>query len=184
MEARLRQNRVSFKPDNAAFAAGKGDDILRYILLLMAASAVLGFLLLGKRTAQCPLWKSEPSAKQVNDFQGMSMVLDRESLGKTGADIIITNSTPFDIESGNERDFKLQIKRGGKWYSLERLVPLPDEQEHAYGYLQNSPVTLHLDWSEAYAPLNPGSYRIVKRFFEYCGEEAKAYFFLAAEFEI
>ncbi len=120
----------------------------------------------------------------MNAFSGMSMELAPESLGKNGADVIVTNETPFDIESGNERDFKLQIQRGGKWYSLQRLVPLPDEQEHAYGYVQHSPVTLHLDWSQAYGELESGKYRIVKRFFEYCGEGAKAYFFLAAEFEL
>ncbi len=143
-------------------------------------------LLLGKKTADCPcqLWKERPSLKQVNLFKGMSMELDPDSLCKTGADVLITNSTPLDIESGNEADFKLQIKRGSKWHTLRRRIPLPDEQEHAYGYVQDNPVTLHLDWSDAYGELEQGRYRIIKRFFEYCGEGAKVYFFLAAEFDI
>lgn len=114
----------------------------------------------------------------------MSMKLLPDSLCKTGAEVLVTNSTPFDIESGNEKDFKLQIKRDGKWYSMHRHTPLPDEQEHAYGYVQNSPVKLQLDWRDAYGELESGRYRIVKRFFEYCGEDARVYFFLAAEFDI
>ncbi len=164
----------------------KGDDVLKYTILIVAAAAVTAALLLGRKgpDRSCPLWKDRPSMKPVNLFRGMSMELKAESLSKTCADVLITNSTPYDIESGNEADFKLQIKRGGKWYTLRRHTPLPDEQEHAYGYVQDNPVTLHMDWREAYGELEQGQYRIVKRFFEYCGEGAKVYFFLAAEFEI
>lgn len=164
----------------------KGDDILKYTIILFAATAVVAALLLGKKGAELPclLRKDKPSSKQVNLFKGMSMELEPDSLCKTGADVVICNTTPLDIESGNETDFKLQIKHCGKWYSLWRKTPLPDEQEHAYGYVQDNPVKLHLDWSAAYGELQQGRYRIVKRFYEYCGEGAKAYFFLAAEFDI
>jgi len=152
-------------------------------VLLIAGITLLFALLNGRRSAKEAPDIMKPFSKPVNDFEGMGMTVLEGSLGKNGLEVEILNSTPFDIESGNEADFKLQKLVDGCWYCLERLAPLPDEQ-HGYGYMQGVPVTLRLDWSRAYAPLSPGEYRVVKRFFEYGGEGAKAYFFLAAEFEI
>ena len=117
----------------------------------------------------------------VNTYDGITMEIMDGTVSATGMTIEIINQTDIEVNSGNENDFAIQVKRDGTWYEI------PTKERNNTGeaiiFLKDAPVQMEISWRSIYGFLPKGNYRIVKGFFPWTEEKGSGTTFaLAAEF--
>lgn len=115
---------------------------------------------------------------KIDDIDGVSMVIKEGTLSKTGATVIITDTSDRDNIYGEY--YRLEKEVNGKWIQLET------KEEMAFisiGYKVGKDHTLELNinWETLYGELDEGKYRILKNTSE-PGEGTEHY--ITAEFVI
>ncbi len=106
-----------------------------------------------------PNRKAKYIEPQVID--GVSMVINENTLTKSGATIIITD-TVKEEEHIYGSDYKIEKKEKGKWIYLK---PINDYGFTDEGYYVNKDNILEMDvkWDKIYGELKSGEYRLIKR---------------------
>ncbi|AYC28993.1 immunoglobulin-like domain-containing protein [Paenisporosarcina cavernae] len=139
-----------------------------------------------KEEAQEP---SEPKAGEptsfttVNDVEGVTMEVKKDSISATGVTIVFENTTDEEYTYGE--DYWLEKKVNDKWTQLPILVE-GNWGFNAIGYQldPHDKKEWKISWNDFYGEMEPGDYRMVKSIlltFEAGGYD-KSY--LAAEFTI
>lgn len=106
----------------------------------------------------CPI----DNVNELDELEGVSMVIKEGTLTRRGATIIITDNSGKDYTYGDE--YRIDKYDDGKWEELEVIV----EGNYAWnsiGYYvdKNNKLELDVKWEWLYGRLDDGYYRIVKR---------------------
>ena len=100
----------------------------------------------------------------------------------TSLTVKITNSTDSTWQSGNMRDYRLEVKRDGEWYEVKQIGELANTMELML-FAPNETMTHTFLFSERYGALTAGEYRVVKSFWANATPTAEAHeFYLVCEF--
>lgn len=140
------------------------------------------FLLNGCRFSSA-LNIGDVSEIETNTFEGVSLKIEADTLTNTSAKVWVKNNTEFEITSGNEYDFFLQVYQDNHWYSIKT----GDRSNTAEAMVLKGEQTIDINWIDIYGELPKGHYRIVKEFFPWSNEESLGYknaFYLSDEFDI
>ncbi|EEG78627.1 immunoglobulin-like domain-containing protein [Dethiobacter alkaliphilus] len=119
----------------------------------------------------------------VNNFVGVTMTVDQETVSNTGLTVVFENNTERECIYGEY--FSLEKKINGTWYQLPVVVdgnygfndigyPLPPGGSGEFT----------AKWEWLYGTLEPGNYRIVKDILDVREPGDFDTYYLAAEFEI
>ncbi len=120
----------------------------------------------------------------VNDYEGVTMTVVEGTAYPGAVTVEVLNVTEEEIDSGNAADFGLQVEQEGQWYWLERKKSDYVNTAEALIYIKDEPRELTFEWGDIYGTLEPGHYRVTKRFFE-CREPGNHLdFLLASEFTL
>ncbi|HOO67763.1 MAG TPA: hypothetical protein PLC53_00120 [Bacilli bacterium] len=97
---------------------------------------------------------------ELNEVEGVSMIIKVGTLTRTSATVIITDLSDKDNVYGNE--FRIDKKENGEWKELEPII-----DNYAWdliGYMVDDNNTLELvqEWEWLYGELDNGEYRLVK----------------------
>lgn len=115
----------------------------------------------------------------INEAEGVTMKIEKETLTRTGANIIITDISGNDNTYGN--GCKIEIRANGNWRELETIngEPITSTME---GHMVNSEhkLYMHLNWGINYGELENGEYRVVKS----CLSSKNQRYYLYTEFII
>ena len=108
-------------------------------------------------------------------LEGVTMILKDNTLTKSGATIIITDTN--EIKYTYEEYYKLEKRIDHVWYELK---PNSNATFNEMGYLvdDNNELEMDIDWSKVYGNLTSGKYRIIKRIYD--GE----YKYFSVEFDL
>ncbi|MCH5167052.1 MAG: hypothetical protein J1F35_04080 [Erysipelotrichales bacterium] len=117
---------------------------------------------------------------KIDDLEGVSMTIKEGTLTRSGATIIITDTTSRDNIYGSE--FKLDKKENDRWQEMEIIF----DGNYAWtskGYMvdKNNKLEMNVDWEWLYGKLEDGKYRLVKKTSE-PGEGTEHH--ITVEFEI
>ncbi len=123
---------------------------------------------------------SDSSIAEVNAFPNVSLELYDDTITNGLLTLTLTNNNDFDIESGNQYDFGIEVLHKDKWQSIE--IGERDNTADACSYYTGKHL-IQFGISEIYGELPSGHYRLVKCFWpENGGLENK--FYLSAEFDV
>lgn len=105
----------------------------------------------------CPI----DNVDELNEIEGVSMVIKDGTLTRTGATIVITDISGRDNAYGSE--YRIDKNSRGEWKELDVVV----EGEYGWnsiGYLvgEDGKLELKVNWEWLYGKLKNGEYRIVK----------------------
>lgn len=121
-------------------------------------------------------------AYNENNLDGVSMKIRRSSA--KSATLAITNKSGRDIIF--ESAFRLEKKnyKKGEWQDVAYKISDFGFDDIAYTADKGSPVFWKADWDWLYGTLKPGTYRIVKTFYENAQNSREAFWTLSAKFRI
>ncbi len=123
----------------------------------------------------------EASDITVNRFPEYSLKIEEISLKESSLMLSVRNGEVGEIGSGNERDFFLEISRGGKWHSIAADEISNTSEIHTF----SGERYITVNWEKRYGNLPSGRYRVVKYFFFPTDDGSQNEgFYLADEFEI
>lgn len=141
--------------------------------MLMIAVTITGAALLTGCGEKVSL--GEEFTEEVNALEGVSIVIQEDTISPTGFTYEIDNQSGQDLSYG--QDYSVQKEKDGKWYTLEGN-PIPVTLEMLWASA-GSTNTHEVNWEAGYGKLKKGHYRLVKSL---ATEEAGYWF--AAEFNI
>ena len=106
---------------------------------------------------------------ELNEIDGVTMTIKKDTLTRTGATIIITDVSGKSNIYG--ADYRIDKKENSSWTPLKSL----DGREwtqfkwNAIGYTvdKNNKLEMDINWEKLYGKLEDGEYRIVKSTDEY-----------------
>ncbi|MBQ7390311.1 MAG: hypothetical protein IJW02_04295 [Clostridia bacterium] len=106
------------------------------------------------------------------------------SSDKTSLQVRIENNTDSTWQSGNMRDYSLEMKKGNEWYTVTQIGELANTMELMI-FSPNETLTHTFLFTDRYGQLAPGEYRIVKSFWanKTATEDAHE-FYLICEFTV
>lgn len=136
-----------------------------------------------KKADEITIDKGEESAIVVGSDFDVTMEIVEGSVTSESARICVKNNTGIQINSGNERDFSLEVFENGKWYTIKTGIRSNTQEAYIFDSLRY----LDIDWSDIYGTLPKGHYRLVKSFFPWSSDGTYSYkdeFYLTAEFDI
>ncbi len=98
---------------------------------------------------------------ELNEIDGVTMTIKKDTLTRTGATIIITDVSGKSNIYGDE--YRLDKKVNGKWEELE-VIYKGDYGWNLVGYTKdkNNKIEMDMNWEWLYGSLEDGEYRIVK----------------------
>lgn len=102
--------------------------------------------------------------RTVNDYEGITMTVVEGTACPDTVTVEVLNTTETEIISGNAAAFGLQVERDGRWYWLERKQDEFENTAEALVYAKDEPQELTFTWENTYGSLEPGHYRVTKRF--------------------
>lgn len=120
--------------------------------------------------------------KEVNNFEGVTMVLVEDSVTTTNVYVTMLNETDRDVQYGSSYD--LQKSEDGKWYSLSYIIENWAFTDEAYTLVKGEPAKIAINWKTFHGVLPEGSYRVVKSVMDFRGTGDYDTYYLAAEFNI
>lgn len=125
----------------------------------------------------------ETSYFEVNELDGVNMMVIDETVSPTGLTLLFENETDTEFTYGEE--YLLEMLIEDEWYE----VPAPSDEDFAFesiGYLltENDSEELDVDWEWLFGTLEPGEYRIVKEVLDVIEPGNFEAFPLSAEFTI
>lgn len=126
-------------------------------------------------------WKVS-SYEDVNDFAGVTMTVNAESVSPTGLTVVFENSSESQAIYGDF--FELEKKIDKNWYQVP--VAIDDYGFNDIGYELNPSETeeLTVDWEWLYEKIDSGEYRIIKDVLDFRKTGDFDKYYLAAPFTI
>jgi hypothetical protein len=97
---------------------------------------------------------------------------------------VITNNTDSTWQSGNMRDYRLEVKKDGEWYEVKQVGELANTMELML-FAPGETMTHTFEFSNRYGILPAGEYRVVKSFWANSTATTEAHeFYLVCEFTV
>ena len=127
-------------------------------------------------------WKPT-NYKTVNNFNGVTMTLKKETLSGNGLTVIFQNKSDKLCTYGEH--FWLEKKINGKWYQ----VPISIKDNYAFTDIGYDVASRHesewkVNWNWLYGSLDTGEYRIIKDALDFRKTGDYSTYFLTTEFTI
>ncbi len=121
--------------------------------------------------------------KIVNNFDGVTMSVNKESLSANGLTIMFQNKSDKKLMYGDK--FVLEIKIDGQWYEVPVVIN-GDYGFNDIGYEVPSgqDKEWEVDWKWLYGSLNEGEYRIVKEVSDFRKTRDYNIYYLTGEFTL
>ena len=123
-------------------------------------------------------------------------VVDSEKVTEDGADVTvvsssdtaltvtIVNNTDSTWQSGNMRDYRLEVEKDGEWYEVKQIGEYANTMELMI-FASGQSMTHTFEFAERYGKLGAGKYRIVKSFWANATPTSEAHeFYLICEFTV
>lgn len=111
-------------------------------------------------------------------------VMEFVSYSDNALTVTIKNNTDYAWQSGNMRDYRLEVERDGQWYQVKQIGEFANTMELMIFAPSNS-LTHTFNFTERYGTLTAGKYRVVKSWWANSqNEDEKGSFDLWCEFEI
>ena len=106
------------------------------------------------------------------------------SFDSSSLTVKIENNTDSTWQSGNMRDYSLEVERDGEWYTVTQVGEFANTMELMI-FAPGETLTHTFKFSERYGNLTEGKYRVVKSFWANKTETADAHeFYLICEFTV
>ena len=106
------------------------------------------------------------------------------SASDTSLSVKIENNTDSTWQSGNMRDYRLDVMRDGEWYEVKQIGEYANTMELML-FAPEQTLTHTFEFSNRYGKLPKGEYRVVKSFWANATEKAEAHEFnLICEFTV
>lgn len=100
------------------------------------------------------------------------------------ATVTIENNSPSVWQSGNMKDYELQILKDGEWYKVEQIGEFANTME-LMGLHPGQKITHTFEFEKRYGTLPSGRYRIVKRWWgSLTANSEKGEIITACEFDV
>ena len=117
---------------------------------------------------------------EVNNYPDVSMELYDDTVTNGVLTLTLNNNNDFDIESGNQNDFAIEVLHKDKWQSIE--VGERNNTSDACNYFKGKHL-IQFGVSAVYGELPSGHYRLVKCFWPQNGGIDNK-FYLSVEFDM
>ena len=102
----------------------------------------------------------------------------------TSLTVKIDNNTDSTWQSGNMRDYRLDVMRDGEWYEVKQIGEYANTMELML-FSPGQTLTHTFEFGARYGNLTPGQYRVVKSFWANATETEEAHeFYLICEFTV
>lgn len=106
------------------------------------------------------------------------------SFDSSSLTVKIENNTDSTWQSGNMRDYSLEVERDGEWYTVTQVGEFANTMELMI-FAPGETLTHTFTFAERYGNLTAGKYRVVKSFWANKTETADAHeFHLICEFTV
>ena len=125
-------------------------------------------------------WK--PTDKTVNNFDGVTMNVKKETISGNGLTIKIQNKSNKLCEYGEK--FWLEKKINGKWYQVPVIKDNYAFTDIGYDVVSGHESEWNVDWNWLLGSLDSGEYRIIKDVLDFRNTGDYSAYFLSAEFII
>lgn len=97
---------------------------------------------------------------ELNEAEGVSMTIKKDTLTRTSATIIISdNGKETNIYGEN---YRIDKKENGEWKELEKVNPNYKFNSKAYFVDKDGKLEFKCNWENYYGKLEEGEYRLVK----------------------
>lgn len=120
---------------------------------------------------------------KVNDFPGVTMVINDGTVSATGLSVIFRNESSSECTYGEFYALEQQIN--GQWYE----VPVKIEENYGFNDIGHRAAPgesrdWNVEWGWLYGTLTKGHYRIVKDILDFRGTGDYDTYYVSAEFDI
>ena len=106
------------------------------------------------------------------------------SSSDTSLTVKIDNDTESTWQSGNMRDYRLDVMRDGEWYEVKQIGEYANTMELML-FTPGQTLTHTFEFTDRYGKLPSGEYRVVKSFWANATETEEAHeFYLICEFTV
>ena len=154
-------------------------------ILLVALICLLGASLIGCDNmfgSDEGISIGDPAPEERSGYEGAQMKYISST--NTSLTVFMENTTDSTWQSGNMRDYHLEVERDGVWYEVEDKAEIPNTMELML-FAPGNTLTHTFDFSERYGKLDSGKYRVVKAWWANATESTPAgEFYLMCEFTV
>ena len=106
------------------------------------------------------------------------------SADSTALTVKIENNTDSTWQSGNMKDYSLEVQKDGEWYTVNQIGEFANTMELMI-FAPGESMTHTFRFSDRYGNLTPGKYRVVKSYWANKTDTADAHeFHLVCEFTV
>lgn len=106
------------------------------------------------------------------------------SADSTSLTVKIENNTDSTWQSGNMKDYSLEVQKDGEWYTVNQIGEFANTMELMI-FAPGESMTHTFRFSDRYSNLTPGKYRVVKSYWANKTDTADAHeFHLVCEFTV
>ena len=106
------------------------------------------------------------------------------SSSDTALTVTIVNNTDSTWQSGNMRDYRLEVEKDGEWYEVKQIGEYANTMELMI-FAGGQSMTHTFEFAARYGKLGAGKYRIVKSFWANATPTSEAHeFYLICEFTV
>ena len=124
--------------------------------------------------------KVADSEKVTEDGADVTVV----SSSDTALTVTIVNNTDSTWQSGNMRDYRLEVEKDGEWYEVKQIGEYANTMELMI-FASGQSMTHAFEFAARYGKLGAGKYRIVKSFWANATPTSEAHeFYLICEFTV
>ena len=124
--------------------------------------------------------KVADSEKVTEDGADVTVV----SSSDTALTVTIVNNTDSTWQSGNMRDYRLEVEKDGEWYEVKQIGEYANTMELMI-FASGQSMTHTFEFAARYGKLSAGKYRIVKSFWANATPTSEAHeFYLICEFTV
>ena len=103
----------------------------------------------------------DASSLETKDYDGA--MITHISSSSTSLTVKIENNTESTWQSGNMRDYTLEVERDGQWYSVKQIGEMANTMELMI-FSPGQMITHTFEFAERYGTLDAGKYRVVKSY--------------------
>lgn len=157
-------------------------------IILIAALLILSASLVGCEMINKILpGNTDATAGDKSDtpkIEEQGAIISRISSDANSLTVKIENNTDSTWQSGNMRDYSLEVEREGEWYSVKQIGEFANTMELII-FAPGEKMTHTFQFAERYGNLTPGKYRVVKSYWANKTASADAHeFHLVCEFTV
>lgn len=154
--------------------------ILIATLALICASLVNCDMIRKENTDDIKLGDRSDADKKLEEGALVTLIF----ADSTSLTVRIDNATDSTWQSGNMRDYSLEVQRDGAWYNVNQIGEFANTMELMI-FAPGETLTHTFEFAGRYGNLTPGRYRLVKSFWANRTATADAHeFHLVCEFTV